>query len=365
MKKAAHFLLIPELLYSPPNDAIIKAYIENDYSVDVFSPGKIENFTSYGKLVKTYSVSYTWMWLFRNICNVRWFQYSCVSGTSEDPLAIVGLLAYIYQKKSFALVDEIKSGSYSGDRSIHWKRLCRFGIRKAEFSIVNDINRIDLLREYVPLKRKQNVIVYPGCYMQPPTPNRSSSEIKKNWGFPENAFVVASSGGFNMTAGADWLINALKDLNEIYSVIQPLGITPLSMFLLENLDYRNRLYIQKERLSWEDAWKQSIGFDIGLCIYLNPAAQFQKMGISSNRLCMFIAMGIPVIASRQDSFSFLEQYNCGILVNNYEEFKLAIQTIKENCYQMKANCRKCYEEYLHPLIYYQRLSQEIKLLCSH
>jgi glycosyltransferase involved in cell wall biosynthesis len=364
MKKAAHFLLIPELLYSPPNHAIITAYIENGYSVDVYSPGKIESPTNYGKLVRTYFVAYTWVWLARNIWNLSWLKYSCFSGTSEDPLAFVGCLALIYQKKSFALVDEIKSGSYSGDRSSHWKSWCKAGMKRAHFNIVNDKSRIDLLREYVPLKKTQKIIVFPGCYIQPPTPNHSPSEIKKSWGFPEDAFVVASSGGFNMTAGADWLIHSLRDQVEIYSVIQPLGITPLSMFLLENLNYRNRLFIQKDRLSWEDAWKQSIGFDIGLCIYLNPAPQFQKMGISSNRLCMFIAMGIPVIASRQESFKFLEQYNCGILVSSYNEFKLAIQQIKKNHRQMKNNCRICFDEYLQPLIYYQNLSTEIKLLFS-
>ncbi len=33
IKRAAHFLLIPELLYSPPNRAIIEALLASDYEV--------------------------------------------------------------------------------------------------------------------------------------------------------------------------------------------------------------------------------------------------------------------------------------------------------------------------------------------
>ena len=46
-KKAAHFLLIPELLHSPPNEAIINAYINNGYAIDIYTPGRLPETTSY------------------------------------------------------------------------------------------------------------------------------------------------------------------------------------------------------------------------------------------------------------------------------------------------------------------------------
>jgi hypothetical protein len=359
MKKAAHFLLISELLYSPPNNAIINAYLENGYMVDVFTPGNLQTTTHYGRNVKTFSISYSWMWIARNIINLRWISYSCFSGTSEDPLAVVGLLSTLYNKNSFTLVDEIKAGSYRGDRSENWKKLCRYAMQRACFNIVNDPHRINLLQNYASLNYKNKIIVYPGCYFKPPIATDSTLEIKKSWGFPTDAFVVGSSGGFNMTAGADWLVDSLKDIADIYSVIQPLGISSLSLFLLDTLDCRSRLYIQKERLSWDEAWKQATAFSLGLCIYTNPAPQFQHMGISSNRLCMFIAMGVPVIASKQDSFHFLEQYRCGILVENYKEFKMAIHYIRENEQEMKKNCRVCFSEYINPSQYYKQLRHSL------
>jgi hypothetical protein len=354
-RKVAHFLLLPELLYSPPNDAIINAYLESGYSVDIFSPGQLDHATSYGSQVQTFSVNYTWIWLLKNLINFRWFKYHWISGTSEDPLALVGIISLLYSKKSFALVDEIKAGAYRGDRSNQWKNLCKWAIRHAIFSIVNDTHRINLLMDYARLHTNKNIIVYPGCYVNRPRVDLNQNLIKEGWGFPRDAFVIGSSGGFNLTAGADWLLKAIREIDNLYAVIQPLGVSPLSMFLMENLETNNRLYIQKKRLGWIDAWKNSVGFDIGLSIYTNPAPQFQQMGISSNRLCMFIAMGIPVIASRQKSFDFLEEFGCGILVETYEEFKLATKLIYQRQTIMKENCEKCFCDYIQSQLRYRTI----------
>ncbi len=358
-KRVAHFLLIPELLYSPPNNAIIQAYLSLGYAVDIFSPGNIETQTAYGDKVKMLTVGYSWSWIIKNIFSFKWFGYEWISGTSEDPLAVVAILSFVYRKKSFTLVDEIKAGSYRGDRSNQWKMLCKWGIKRAQFKIVNDKHRINLLIDYAGLDKKDRIIVYPGCYVQRPQPVQDSQEIKTSWGFPSDAFVIGSSGGFNLTSGADWLLDSIKEIRDIYAVIQPLGVSPLSMFLMENVEYSDRLFIQKNRLSWNEAWKNCIGFDIGLSIYTNPAPQFQKMGISSNRLCMFIAMGVPVIASRQESFNFLEEYDCGIIVDSYSDFKLAIQEIRTRGSILKEKCIKCFSDYIKPSERFNTLLESI------
>lgn len=366
MKKAAHFLLLPELLHSPPNNAIINAYIENGYHVDVFTPGNLPKTTKYGGNVSLFPVEYSWLWILRNLIKKRWIFYSFMSGTSEDPLCIVGLLCSIYRKRSISLVDEIKSGSYRGDRSDTWKALCKRAMRYSNLRIVNDESRIELLSQYLELKRKDSIIVYPGCFYQ--RPERSMSKRNKHresWGFSNDEFVIGSSGGFNMTSGADWLLAYIQDDKEAFSVIQPLGVSPLSLFLLTKLDCSNRIYIQEKRMDWDEAWETAQGLDAGICIYMNKAPQFQNMGISSNRLCMFIAMGVPVIASKQKSFSFIEEYGCGILVEEYDEFKRGVQYIKKNLEDMRMNCERCYREYIGSEERYKTLSNWINRLESN
>lgn len=83
-----------------------------------------------------------------------------------------------------------------------------------------------------------------------------------------------------------------------------------------------------------------------MVIYLQDAPQFQHMGIASNRLCMFLAMGVPVIASRQPSFSFIEDFNCGVLVSDSTEFTAALQKVRANLQAMREGAVRAWNEYV-------------------
>jgi glycosyltransferase involved in cell wall biosynthesis len=362
-KRAAHFLLSPDLAGSPPNEAIVHSLLELGYAVDLFTPDGGPAATPYGPQVTTHAVGYGRRWLIKNALSSRWRGYSLFSGTSEDPLAVVGALAFLHRRPSFALVDEIKSGSYRGDSPEYWKRLCRWGIRQAGFSIVNDSSRIPLLRDYAGLRPDQKMIVYPGCFHVPPAPD-VRADLRKEWGVPDGALVIASSGGFNLTAGAQWLIGALQRSPNVHAVIQPLGVDALARFLLQNLSCRDRMHVEDARLGWKQAWASAAAFDVGLAVYTNPAPQFQNMGISSNRLCMYLAMGVPVIASRQPSFRFLEEYGCGVLVDSQAEFDAAIEHIRSNLDAMKANALKCAREYIDAPARRQGLKDAIRALTA-
>ena len=362
-RQAAHFLLVPELLYSPPNRAIIEALLSCGYAVHVFSPGTPQDPSDYGPNVFTHRAEFSMDWLRRHLLSRRWWNFDCFSGTSEDPLAVVGLLSALTGRPCFSLVDEIKSGGYRGNSPERWKQLCRWAMRRSRFTIVNDDSRVSLLREYAGLAADARVVVYPGCFHQPPKPDPEFRRaLRRRWGLGEDALVIASSGAFNLTAGADWLVQALQEEPGLQAVIQPLAVSPLCLFLLRRLGLEGRLYLQEERLGWQEAWRSAVGLDIGLAIYTNPAPQFQHMGTSSNRLCMFLAMGVPVIATRQPSFRFIEDYDCGVLVENYDQFIAAIRHIGAHLPAMRENCHRCFQEYIMPPERYPRLREAIASL---
>ena len=106
------------------------------------------------------------------------------------------------------------------------------------------------------------------------------------------------------------------------------------------------MYIQDHLLTWQEVYASVAGADIGMSVYTHSAPEFQNMGISSNRLCMFLSMGIPVIASQQASFEFLERYHCGVLVKNEHEFIEAIDFVRQRLPEMKANATRCAKEYI-------------------
>jgi len=336
-KTVAHFLNSVYLQGSPPNDALSRAYKQNGFAVTFFSPRNIDDIKP---------VSYGFRWLLKNALNPKWRAYSGFSATSEDPIAIAGILAFIWRKPLIFLSDEIKSGSYVGNRSKSWKALCRWAMRKASLTIVNDYARIDLQSEYARLPNHANIIVYPGCYFKPPQLG-DKTELRKKWSMENEDVVLGFSGGCNLSAGLDWVLDSLMNSQlDIKMIAQPLSLDPLNTYLLKNHRNIDKVYLEEKRLTWHESWSSMGGVDIGVAIYLNQAPQFQLMGISSNRLCMFLAMGVPVIVSKQASFRFIEEYNCGVLVENAEQFEEAVKTIKADLDNMKKNALKCAQEYI-------------------
>lgn len=337
-KNAAHFLLIPELAYSPPNDAIVSALTELGYNVDLYAPG--------GKLPVEYSNN----WILKNLFSPRWRKYDLFSGTAEDPMAVVGALAFWNRRPSFTLADEIKSGSYYGNRPESWKKLCRWGMRRSRLTIVNDTSRIELQREYAGLPQEHKIIVYPGCFKEPPAPGDRIA-LRNKWRIPQDALTIAFSGGLSVYSGFPWMMKALELKPEAYLVLQAANTDPL----LEQARARDRVYIEPQRLGWKESWSAMSAIDIGTAIYHHSGPQFQNMGISSNRICMFLSMGVPVIASRQPSFEFLERYNCGVLVENEKQFIDAIDAIQVRLAEMKANAKICAKEYIDAPRKYKKL----------
>jgi hypothetical protein len=218
-------------------------------------------------------------------------------------------------------------------------------MRQSKFTIVNDGARIQLQREYAKLPEKHPIIVYPGCFRIPPN-HADRKEIRLKRVIPSDITVIAYSGVFYQGNGGLWLTEVLAAREDVYIWGQFVELDPLAKGLLKTIKGSERLYIEPERLSWRECWSSMSAVDIGIVVYLQDGPQFQNMGTSSNRLCMFLAMGVPVIASRQPSFEFIEKYKCGVLVDNEKEFIDAIDYIQDRLEEMKRNALICAKEYI-------------------
>jgi len=340
-KRAAHFLLQPVLWNSPPNDALVRAYTSCGYDVDMYSP-EIKQEHAAAKLLP---VEYGFKWIFKNAFSLRWRHYDAFSCTTEDPVAVAGVLAFIWRKPLIVLSDEIRAGSYWGNRPFRFKKLCLWALKKAKLTIVNDQARIALQQEYASLNKKAEIMVYPGCFVEPPKPI-DKDEFRINNDIKSDQIVLSFSGYLSIENGIDWALEGLEKLPNAVLSIQPLALKNLASYLLPHHKLNSQIRIAERRLSWQESWSSMGGVDIGISLYKNQAPQFQNMGISSNRLCMFLAMGVPVIVDRQPSFKFIEEYDCGVMVDGPEEFAAAVEHIHSRLPVMKENALKCTKEYI-------------------
>jgi glycosyltransferase involved in cell wall biosynthesis len=356
--RIAHFLLVPELAGSPPNRAALDAYRDLGFHIDLYAPRGGPDVSDLGEHVSALPVEYGVRWLARHAASPRWRRYSAFSGTTEDPQAVAGLLSRLHRRPLITFADEIYSGTYAGDRPRRWKQLCRQGMARARLTIVNEAERIPLQRDYAGLPPDAPVIVYPGCFHAPPEPGDRQA-LRAFRGLPQDALVLAYSGVFNHGNGGLWLLRALEDCPELWVWGQVLHNDPLVNGLLTQVRGGERLVLEPSRLGWREAWASMAAVDIGQVVYLSDAPQFRHMGIASNRLCMFLTMGVPVIASRQPSFAFLEEHDCGVLIDGPEQMAEAVRRIAARLETMKANALRCSQEVIRAPQRWQELREAI------
>ncbi len=346
-RRAAHFLSIPQNFDQPGNHALISAMLEVGYDVDVYAPGPIGRYTDvnrYGPRVRCCLYEYGKRWWLRNAAPWKWHRYNLFSGTTEDPQPIVGLLAMMTGRPHVVWADEIRSGSYRGDSSERWKRLCRWAMRRARFTVVNDESRIPLQREYVGLPDNHPVLVYPNCFRTaPPRPDRAA--LRSAAGLPDDALVLLYSGSFTEVNGASWVIRAMRQTEkDVYLWLRIGKVPPLEMTLLDELRSSHRLRFTSEWVPYEQVWASSAAADIGLVFYHHDGPEFRNMGVSSTKLCMYLQMGLPVITNPQPSFRFILDYRCGVLIERYEDLPRAVETVRENYAEMSDNARRAIRE---------------------
>jgi len=347
MKRIAHFLHNPGLDGSPPNDALMRIYTDLGYGVDLYSTWDTGSAGCRDQQasVRRLPIEYGLRALARTCWRPRWSRYAAFSCTTEDPAAIAGTLARIWRRPLIVSADEILSGSYAGNRSARWKSLCRFGMRAASLTIVNTPERVDLQRAYAGLASDAAIIVYPGAFVAPPAPAERAA-VAQTRAFPSDRTLLCFSGTFSIHNGGIWFLDALRSHDLLHGWGQCVLPDRLASELLRRLGGTLPLTLEAERLSWSDAWRLSGAADIGVVIYLHDGPQWRNMGIASNRLCMFLSMGVPVIASRQPSFQFIEDFDCGVLVDSADEFRDAIARMIPRLPELKQNALRAAREYI-------------------
>ena len=196
--RAAHFLRHASLIGTPPTDAIVSAYRELGLEVDLYAPdvgASIEGLGRFQDGVTMYPFSYGKRWILQHFGPLLKRRYSVISANAEDPIGVAAPLAKLSRCPLIVSADEIFSGSYRGDAPERWKRFCRWGMRGANLTIVNDPSRIVLQREYAVLREDHPILVYPGCFRDPPVP-AAREQLREKWRLPADAFVLVVSGQF-------------------------------------------------------------------------------------------------------------------------------------------------------------------------
>jgi glycosyltransferase involved in cell wall biosynthesis len=103
-----------------------------------------------------------------------------------------------------------------------------------------------------------------------------------------------------------------------------------------------RAIIDQSYLDADEFVKFLAGFRIGFCFYdwnlINVSFNYQTA--PSGKMFMYMASGTPVIACQIPGFDFVNEFNCGVLVDNYkpETILNAVKTIESGYQKYSEGC---------------------------
>jgi glycosyltransferase involved in cell wall biosynthesis len=341
---AAHFIPSLDMADSPENDQYVGALLELGFGVTVFAPsGTFAR--AWGSHVDTADAKYGFRWIAENALSPRWRRFALVSASTEDPVGPAGVIATVHRRPLVVLATEICSGSYRGDRTERWKSLCRRSMRRARLTVVNDASRVALQRDYAGLDRSREILVVPNSFRAAPPP-AVRAEVRARLGIPADAFVLGFSGVVHEGLGVSWALEALDAMPDLHLHVKTRTVSSTLKLLFARDRHADRIHLDDRNIPAREAWAEAVALDVGMAVYLQDAPQFQNMGTSSNRLCMFLAMGIPVIVSRQPSFDFLDRSGAGVQVANSAEFVRAIDFVRSRRDSMSDAALRCATEHV-------------------
>jgi glycosyltransferase involved in cell wall biosynthesis len=110
----------------------------------------------------------------------------------------------------------------------------------------------------------------------------------------------------------------------------------------------NRVLVNNEYLKAEDFIKFISNYKIGFCFYNWDLikSNYNYETAPSGKLFVYLAAGVPVIASNVKAFKFLETSGAGVLVDDYEPETLynAIQKIENDFQKYSSNAYKAFKQ---------------------
>jgi glycosyltransferase involved in cell wall biosynthesis len=361
MPRAAYFQLRSSYFGRAFDDGPIRALLACGYDVDIFSPEGALPQTIYPANVRRLEVEYRRSWLQSNFGLSR--RYDLFLGTSDIPMAFAGVLAAAGRRPSVVASDEIFLGDYSGEAFLYWKSLTRWAMRRANFTIITDVLRAPLQREYIGLEREHRFVDYPCCYAYP-YPGRSREEARRALGVQGDVFLVSFTGTLTEQNGAHWMIRLLDQLDpSIQFLVQSGGMPdPVTDAFMRRLHREGRVLYAPERVSWAEAAEISIAADASLAFYLANKPDFQNLGASSTKLCTSLWIGVPVIATWQPSFAFIDDLRCGITVRSEGELPAAVARMRAGRDTLAANTGRAIAERIRPAEHLRALEEAFRSL---
>lgn len=108
----------------------------------------------------------------------------------------------------------------------------------------------------------------------------------------------------------------------------------------------NRVIIRTKAVALDQLTELIDSADVGVALYDSKSMNVHEVGLSSGKIGHYLASGLPIVVSSQESLSiFTENCRAGITINGGDELAAALDTIKSDYEGYVQRSVACYNKY--------------------
>ena len=233
-------------------------------------------------------------------------------------------------------------------------------IELADYVITHDHWHGDFISKHCSIKKEHILFLPNASYTD--VHNEHDDYLSKKLHISSDKNIVLHSGGLGEWFCSKELARSAPKWDASYVLVFH------TSHLVENNSYFNELKNEMKGFSNKVLFStvpvSNIELDtlvasakIGIATYSLKLLGYraENMGLAAGKIGNYLKCGVPVIATRVHSLSYIEDYHCGILVNNLDEIKDAIIKIMRDYDNYVTGAYKCYKELWHPKKYLNRI----------
>lgn len=285
----------------------------------------------------------------------------------RSALILAGILNFFGFKKYVAFVVEYPSvDRLSIGAGSLLDRLEIKGISGGRFFITHDDWHGRVIRECFNPKKDARYEILPNSTLSENLQRKNQFFLHERIGVKKDVRIILHSGGFG-----EWFSSAelaaqsciLPDnFKLVFHCSHDISKDSYYIDYLKTKNESGKIIFSKKPVSGSDLDNLVYSAYIGVAWYNTSVLGFRAegMGLAAGKIGHYLKCGLPVIATKLPSLNYIEEFKCGILIQDLSELSAAIEKISSNHELYSQNAIKCYEELWSPDRYLSNLIKNIK-----
>jgi glycosyltransferase involved in cell wall biosynthesis len=195
--------------------------------------------------------------------------------------------------------------------------------------------------------------------------NYNSDFLHKNLELPVSLRIVLHSGGFGEWFRCKELAKSTDDWPTdfvlVFHTSHNVKNDEYFREIVQN-DYKNKVFFSTDPVTTDKLDTLVCSADIGIALYSRVILDYRAelLGLAAGKIGNYLKCGLPIIATRLESFSYISDFECGILINDESEIPNAIKIIIDKYDDFSNNARHCYQELWEPERYLKKIKSHFE-----